>query len=1057
MGAETTILGASEVEVARRQLLAKYLNGQLPTRSRPLAIPRSTAGAAAALSYRQEQVWLHAQLAGPAPIYNEAITIHRCGPLNRGALVASIHEIIRRHEILRTCFPSLNGLPVQVVQPGYEIEIPFTSVSHLRGGQREEEALRLASDDALKPFDLAKGPLVRARLVTLGEQEHRLFLTLHHITFDGVSIYCVLLPELTALYDAFSRGKPSPLAEPSLQYVDFARWQRQSIAEPVMSEHMAYWKKQLSGDLPVVQLPADRPRPAIPTFKGAMHPFALSPSLTAELKTLSERHGVTLFITLLAAFNALLYRYSGIEDVLVGSATAGRNRPETEKLIGFFLNTVVLRSDLSGNPTFLELLKRVRRVTLEALAHDDVPFEHLVKELQPKRDLSRNPLFQVLFSLEPPLLPLAPGWKLTQMDVETGAAKFDLYLELDERPQGLIGRFTYSTDLFDAATISGMAGHWQKLLEEIVANPQRRLCEFPLLTEREQRQILVEWNDTRRKDAPLCVHELFEVQVRCNPQAIAVSCEGRQMSYGELNCRANRLARYLRKLGVGSEVLVGLCADRSIDMVVGLIGILKAGGAYLPLDAQYPKERLKEVLEDAAVKVIISQKKIGATLPRHAAKMVWLDGDWPAISRESGENLGISVAPQDLAYLIYTSGSTGKPKGVQIEHRSLANLLNSMRQQPGLSRDDLLLAVTTLAFDIAGLEVYLPLIVGAKVVIASRDAVRDGSRLKTLLAESGATVMQATPATWRLLLEAGWKGSPQLKILCGGEALSPELARELVARGGSVWNLYGPTETTIWSAVHRVDGKPEGRIHIGRPIANTQFYILNQELLPAPAGVPGELYIGGDGLSRGYLNRPQLTAEKFIVHPFSSEPGARLYRTGDFARYRRDGTVEYLARCDRQVKIRGFRVELDEIEAVLSQNAGVSQSAVMLGDDQSGRRVLAAYIATRTGSAPTVKGLRGYLRKKLPEYMIPDVFILVDKLPLTENGKLDRKSLPPPAARGRIVPQERFAAPNDLVESQLAQMWESLLGVGPIGIRDNFFDLGGHSLLAARLIHEIEE
>jgi surfactin family lipopeptide synthetase A len=1057
MGAETTIVEASDVEAARRELLAKYLSGQLPTRSRLAAIPRSTTGAPAPLSYRQEQVWLHAQLAGSACIYNEAITIHRCGPLDRTALVKSIHEIIRRHEILRTCFPPIDGLPVQVVQPRYEIEIPCTSLNHVPIGQREEEALRFATEDALKPFDLANGPLVRARLVTLGEQEHRLFLTLHHIIFDGVSIYCVLLPELTALYDAFSRGRPSPLAEPSLQYADFARWQRQSLAEPAMSEPMAYWKRQLSGDLPILELPVDRPRPALPTFKGAMHPFALSAKLTAELKTLSEREGVTLFITLLAAFNTLLYRYSGVEDVLVGSATAGRNRPETEKLIGFFLNTVVLRSDLSGNPTFLELLKRARKLTLEALAHDDVPFEHLVKELQPKRDLGRNPLFQVLFSLEPPLPPLTPGWKLTQMDVETGAAKFDLYLELDERPEGIIGRFTYSTDLFDAATISGMAGHWQKLLEEIVANPQRRLSELPFLTAREQRQFLLEWNDTRREYAPLCVHHLFEAQVRRDPQAVAVAFEGRQMSYGELNCRANQLARHLRKLGVGSEVLVGLCAERSIDMVVGLIGILKAGGAYLPLDPQYPKERLKEVLEDARVKVMVSQKKIGTVLPRHAAEMVWLDHDWPAICRESGEDLGMAPGPRELAYVIYTSGSTGKPKGVQIEHRSLANLLNSMQERPGLSRDDVLLAVTTLSFDIAGLELYLPLVVGATVVVASREVARDGSRLKALLADCGATVMQATPATWRLLLEAGWKGSPQLKILCGGEALSPQLGRELVARGGSVWNLYGPTETTIWSAVHRVDGRAGERIPIGRPIANTEFYILNQERLPAPAGVPGELYIGGNGLSRGYLNRPQLTAEKFVAHPFSSEPGARLYRTGDLACYRRDGTVEYLARTDRQVKIRGFRAELDEIESVLLQSVGVSQCVVMLREDESGRQVLAAYIVSQAGRAPNITELRSQLRNKLPEYMIPAVFIVLEKLPVTENGKLDRKSLPAPTAVGRIAPQEGFAAPSDRLESQLAQIWESLLGTGPIGIRDNFFDLGGHSLLAARLIHEIEE
>jgi amino acid adenylation domain-containing protein len=1058
MQGETTTSQALNLPDARRQLLEKYLKGQLaPIRSRAAAIARSAVGGPAPLSYRQEQIWLHAKLAGAALIYNEPITIHRFGPLDAAALLRSFNEIIRRHEVWRTTFPCVDGLPVQVVHPSPEVEIPLVDLRQLASDQREAEALRLATEDARKPFDLTNGPLLRAKLVRLADEEHRLFLTLHHIIFDGVSIYGVLLPELIALYDPFSTGKPSPLAEPPIQYADFAHWQRQWLQEKTISEHMAYWKKQLSGDLPVVQLPADRPRPAVQTFRGAMQTFAVSRRLAAELKMLSQREGVSLFITLLAAFNTLLYRYSGQEDMLVGSATAGRNRAETEKLIGFFLNTVVLRTDVSGNPSFLELLQRVRQVTLEALSNDDVPFEHVVKELQPKRDLSRNPLFQVLFSLEPPLPALDSSWKLTQMDVETGAAKFDLYLELDERPEGIIGRFTYSTDLFDAPTISRMAEHWQKLLEGIVANPAQPLSELPLLTDAERHQVLVEWNDTRRDYAQVCVHELFEAQVNRNSDAIAVTFENQQLSYRELNRRANQLAHYLRNLGVGPEVLVGICVQRSIEMVVGLLGILKAGGAYLPLDPVYPKARLRDVLKNAGVKVLLSQKKIRGRLPRDAAQMVWLDTEWKAISRESSENLKIHVSPKDLAYVIYTSGSTGMPKGVQIEHRSVANLLTSMQREPGLSRDDVLLAVTMLSFDIAGLEVYLPLVVGAKLVVAGREVTRDGSMLKALLADSGATVMQATPATWRLLLDSGWEGGRDLKILCGGEALPPELARELVARSSSVWNLYGPTETTIWSAIHRVDGKEEGRIPIGHPIANTELYILNNERQPVPVGVEGELYIGGDGLARGYLEHPQLTTEKFVPHPFRSEPGARLYRTGDLARYRRNGNVEYLARIDNQIKIRGFRIELGEIQAVLSQHVGVSQSLVMLRDHRPGERLLVAYIIKAAGRrAPTKKELRSYLKKKLPDYMVPDAFVMLDKLPLTQNGKVDRCSLPAPDQRGLVL-QERFAAPSDFLESKLAQIWESLLGISPIGIRHNFFDLGGHSLLAARLIHRIEQ
>jgi amino acid adenylation domain-containing protein len=977
------------------------------------------------------------------------------GHLDVVALERSFNEIIRRHQAWRTSFPTLDGLPVQAIHPATKVSLPVEDLRYLPKAEREAEAVRLATEEARRPFDLAHGPLLRAKLIRLDDSEHRLFLTLHHIIFDGVSIYRVFLPELTALYEAFSNGKLPPLSEPPIQYADFACWQRQWLQEKTVLEHMAYWKKQLAGHLPVLQLPTDRARPAVQSFRGAMQPFELTRQLTAQLKALSQQEGVTLFITLLAAFNTLLYRYSGQDDLLVGTATAGRNRVELESLIGFFLNTVVLRTNVSGNPSFRELLKRVRQVTVEALSHDDVPFEHLVKELQPKRDLSHNPLFQVLFSLEPPLQTLDSGWKLTQMDVETGAAKFDLYLELDDRPEGLIGRFTYSTDLFDGPTIARMVQHWQKLLEGVVANPGLRLAELPLLTNAERRQLCVEWNDSRRDYSQICVHELFEAQVNRTPDAIAVTFENRQLSYRELNRRANQLARYLRRLGVGPEVLVGICAERSIEMVVGLLGILKAGGAYVPLDPAYPKERLRDVLSDAGVTLLLTQKRLMRALPPPAAEVVWLDANWKAISRESDANLPVQAGPKNLAYVIYTSGSTGKPKGVQIEHRSLVNFLNSMQREPGLTGDDVLLAVTTLSFDIAGLEIYLPLVVGARLVVASREAIYDGSRLMALLADSGATVMQATPATWRLLLAAGWQGAADLKILCGGEALPPELARQLVARSGSLWNLYGPTETTIWSSLHRVDGNDEERVPIGRPIANTEFYILDNERQPVPVGVDGELYIGGDGLARGYLGHPQLTAEKFVAHPFSSQPG-QLYKTGDLARYRPEGNIEYLGRVDNQVKIRGFRIELGEIEAVLARQVGVRQGVVIVREDEPGEKRLVAYIVKAAERAPTTKELRSYLKKKLPDYMVPAAFVTLDTLPLTPNGKVDRNSLPAPEQL-RIMSQDQFAPPRDVLESTLVHIWQSLLGSNPIGIRDNFFDLGGHSLLAAKLIHQVEQ
>src|SRR2546425_59050 len=866
---ERSVTGESvRLSEAKRSLLHKYLQGDFrrsPTEKGAIG-PRPP-GSAIPLSFGQQQLWLHAQLAPGMPVYNEAVTVHRKGPLDVPALERGFNEIIRRHEAWRTTFTVADGRPVQVVNEAPTMRLPVMDLRGFPEAERELEALRLATEDARQPFDLARGPLLRARLIRLGNDEHRLFLTLHHLIFDGVAIYCVFLPELAALYEAFSTGKPSPLPEMTIQYADYVYWQREWLQGEALSEHMAYWKKQLAGDLPVLELPTDRPRPAVQSFRGAMEPLALSKSLTDALKALSQREGVTLYMTLLAAFKTLLYRYSGQEHILVGSVTAGRNHPELEKLIGFFLSTVVLRTDLSGNPTFRQLLGRVRDVTLEALSHDEVPFEHLVKELQPQRDPSHNPLFQVMFLLEVPLAPLDSAWALTQFDVDTGATKYDLYLELDEGPEGVIGRFIYNTDLFDASTIVRLRGHWQTLLQAVVADAGQHLGELPLLTNAERRQ-LSEWNDTGRAYPHSCVHELFEAQVERTPDAVAVVFEDQQLTFRELNGRANQLAHHLRSLGVGPEALVGICVERSLETVEGLLGILKAGGAYVPLDPEYPKERLAFMVRDSGLSVLLTQAHLQAKLSEFHTQLVCLDSHRSTISSQTLANCRSRVEPGNLAYVIYTSGSTGRPKGVEITHRSLVNFLASMQAEPGLTAKDTLLAVTTTSFDIAGLELYVPLIVGARVVVASRDTAGDGPRLREKLATSGATFMQATPITWRSLVDAGWEGSKDLKILCGGEALPRELANELVRRGRSVWNMYGPTETTIWSTVYQV-GSADGPVFIGRPIANTEIYVLDNQLQPIPVGVAGELYIGGDGLARGYRSRPELTAEKFIPNSFS--------------------------------------------------------------------------------------------------------------------------------------------------------------------------------------------
>jgi amino acid adenylation domain-containing protein len=884
---------------------------------------------------------------------------------------------------------------------------------------------------------------------------------MHHIISDGWSMG-VLIQEVAAVYEAFCVGKPSPLPELPIQYADFAIWQREWLQGQVMETELAYWQQQLSNPPSLLQLPTDYPRPAVQTGQGATQSFSLSPNLTDALKALSRQENVTLFMTLLAAFTTLLNRYTGQDDILVGSPIANRNRPEVEGLIGFFVNTLVLRNHLSGNLSFRELLSQVREVCLAAYAHQNLPFEKLVEALNLERNLSHNPLFQVMFALQnAPQEDLAiSGLTVSPLRVETGTAQFDLSLNIVETEQGLIGSLNYSTDLFESATITRMVGHFQTLLEGIVANPNQRLGDIGLLTARERQQLLVEWNDTHT-DYPKdqCIHQLFEAQVERTPDAVAVVFEDQQLTYRELNARANQLAHYLQRLGVKPEVLVGICVERSLEMVVGLLGILKAGGAYVPLDPSYPQERLSYILADSGVEVLLTQQSLLESLPEHQARVVCLDTDWGAIEQHSQENLDAGVDSDNLAYVIYTSGSTGQPKGVQICHHSLVNFLNSMSHFPGLAQEDTFYAVTTISFDIAALELYLPLTVGAKVVVASREIASNPDWLLSELFSSKITVMQATPATWQMLLAGGWSSSYPLKVLCGGEALSAQLAHQILETGSELWNLYGPTEATIWSTIYQVGAKKtvattkDALSSIGCPIANTQIYILDKHLQPVPLGVAGELYIGGDGLARGYLNRPELTQEKFIPNPFDNSLSERLYKTGDLARYLSDGKIEFLGRIDHQVKIRGFRIELGEIEVVLNTHPQIQQAVVIATEDTAGNKGLVAYLVTRDESL-TSKQLREFLFSKLPEYMVPSAFVTLDTLPLTPNGKVDRRALPASCA-ARPELEKPLAKPRTFVEEILVSLWLDILGLEQVGIYDNFFELGGHSLLATQVIYRV--
>ncbi len=1012
------------------------------------------------LSFAQQRLWFLDQLEPGSPLYNIPGALRLEGRLNVSALRQSFDEIMRRHESLRTRFVVVEGEPVQVISPCAAWPIEEIDWSELPELAKKDLLTRLGRTMALEPFNLSVAPPLRACLARLADDEHVLFLTMHHIISDGWSMG-VLIRELAALYEAFSKGESSPLPELPIQYVDFAAWQLDWLRGSNLESHVSYWKRQLGGELPVLELATDFLPPPVRTHRGARRSLRLPASLTESLKAISVQEGVTLYMTLLAAFQTLLHKYTGQIDVVVGTPIAGRNRTEIEGLVGLFVNTLVMRTDLSGNPTFKELLARVQDVALGAYLHQELPFEQLVKEFQLERDLNQNPLFQVMLILQnapAPELELS-NLRLSLLKTENQTAKFDLTLTIEDEGQALVAELEYNVDLFKATTADRMLNHFQILLESIVADPLQRLGELPFLTEAERRLQLLEWNDSD-SDYPRSqtIQQLFEKQAAETPDAIAVVDEHHELTYRELNERANQLAGYLTKLGVGPECLVGICVNRSCEMVVGLLGILKAGGAYVPLDAAYPKERLRFVIEDADVKTLVTSSDLVGSLPPHGAEVLCLDTDRELMVNESVNNPTAAAVAGNTSYAIYTSGSTGKPKGVQVPHCAVVNLLNAVRKSQRCTSQDIVLAVTTLSFDIAALEIFLPLTTGARLVLVSREVAVDGARLAAKLTHSGATIMQATPSTWQMLFEAGWNGSKDFKILCGGEALNRNLANQLLSASQTAWNLYGPTETTIWSTAGKIEPGP---LHIGGPLDNTQVYVLHKDLQLAPAGAHGELHIGGDGVTRGYLNRPELTAEKFIPNPFSEKPGARLYQTGDLVRYLPDGKIEYLGRIDQQVKVRGFRIELGEIETALRQHDAVNAAVVTALDDAAGGKRLVAYMVLQndhlaTNSSSIIAELKELLKSQLPEYMMPSAFVVLETLPLTPNGKVDRRALPAPG-QSRPATLTGFIAPRTTTEQVLATIWSEVLDVKSIGVDDNFFDLGGHSLLATRLISKARE
>jgi amino acid adenylation domain-containing protein len=1010
------------------------------------------------LSFAQQRLWFINQLQPNSASYNIPFSLNFSGQLNIVALESSLQLVINRHEILRTNFIAVDGEPVQAIATTRDFTLPVVDLRPLPASEREFEYEKLASYAAMYVFNLAQEPLLRAQLVQLTPTENVLLLIVHHIIFDGWSVN-IFVQELTTVYSAYVEHHTPNLPEIHLQYVDFAVWQRQWLQGEVLESQLAYWQQKLAGMPALLELPADRPRPAVQSFRGETQVFTLEQDISEALVSLSQQQGVTLFMLLLTAFKVLLYRYTNQSDIVVGTPVANRQHSQIQGMIGFFVNNLVLRTDLSDNPTFLQLLKQVREVVLEAYDHQNVPFEKLVEALHPERDLSYTPLFQINFALEH-----EPEATVTLKDVTINisepranqTAKLDLSLSLQKTEQGLTGAFEYSTDLFDATTIARMIEHWQTLLAGIVENPEQRLSDLPILTAIEQHKLLVEWNQTQQDYSQnLCIHQLFEAQVEQTPDAVAVIFKDQQLTYRELNAKANQLAHHLQALAVKPETLVGICVERSLEMIVGLLGILKAGGAYVPIDPAYPSERIAYMLNDSQLPVLLTQKQLVALLPKHEARVVCLDSDWEEISTGSEFSLITSVTPENLAYVIYTSGSTGKPKGVLVAHRGLCNLALAQIKLFDVQLDSRVLQFVSLSFDVSIGEIVTALCVGATLCLGTRDELQPGQPLLELLQKQKITHISITPSA---LAALPTQELPALQtIIVGGEPCPPSLVASW-AKGRRFFNAYGPTESTVCAtAAQCFEGMDV--LPIGRPITNTKIYILDRYLQPVPIGVPGELHIASVSLAREYLNRPDLTQEKFIPNPFSDEPGSRLYKTGDKARYLPDGNIEYLGRIDNQVKIRGFRIELGEIEAVLAQHPSVREVVVICREDNPGNKHLVAYITSTSHLIPErmLSGnLRDYLKQKLPDYMIPSAFVLMKALPLTPNGKVDRRALPTLLSFHKER-EDKFLLPRTPTEEILAAIWGEVLGVQQVSINDNFFELGGHSLIATSVISRIRE
>ena len=1040
------------------------------------------------LSFAQQRLWFLDQFDPGSPLYNNPAAVRMTGHLNVGALQRSINAIIERHEILRTVFDTAHGEPVQTILPDMRLLIPVIDLSERSAAEREAEVQRIAAEEAVKPFHLTHGPLLRFMLLRTRTDEYVALLTMHHIVSDGWSVG-VFMRELAAFYHAFVNQAEAHLPPLRVQYADYAHWLRAWLRGAELERQLAYWKQKLGDGSVVLDLPTDRPRPAVQTFRGATQWLRLPRQLRDNLEALSRREDATLFMTLMAAFQTLLYRYTGQTDIRVGSPIAGRTQAETESLIGCFINPLVMRTDFTGDPVFTELLGQVRETSLEAYAHQDLPFEMLVEALQPERDMSHSPLFQAMLVLQnAPMQPIElPGLRISEMKPDRGTEKFDLTLFIEEETDGLKLGWSYNTDLFDDATITRMAEHFNTLLAGLVTRPGERVSRLPLLAEAERQQILIEWNDTATDDtdAPP-VHRSFEAQAAHTPDAVAVVCGETRLSYRELNERANQLAHYLQRLGVGPEMLIGACLDRSAEAMVAMLGVLKSGAAWLPLDPQAPAERLAFLLTDARAQVLLTQSSIADfKLEIDGLQIVCLDAERDKLAEESTENLHNEIAGDQLAYVIYTSGSTGKPKGVMIEHQPFARHIRDAQHHYRIDQRDRVLQFAAFTFDPSLEQTFTALTCGATLHLRAGEAL-PAVEFNEQLVREGLTIINIPPAYWQQWVQEWARGTrlsapTQLRlVIVGGDALQPEMLRQwqqTPMRRARLLNAYGPTETTVTATTfevpHAFNAEARHRMPIGRPLPNRQLYVLAAQGQPVPVGIPGELYIGGNGLARGYLNNPQLTAEKFIELQIADlrlqiagtpvlpsaisnlQSAIRLYRTGDLVRWLPDGNLEFLGRTDHQVKIRGFRVEPGEIEAALGEHPGVREVVVQAREARAGGRQLVAYVVAHEATL-TPAALTEFLKAKLPDYMVPAVFVLLDAMPLTSGGKVDRRALPAPElASGSSAPS--YVAPRTPVEEEIAQIWAQVLNVERVGLSDNFFEIGGHSLLATQIVSRLRE